>query len=287
MRRDRWKCWTVALCALLVQAAHAEPNKGESKESFTPLVFVQKGVIPLVITSPHGGREAIPDVPKRVGGEGLYRFVASPDENTGELTDLLAEELERLLGRKPYVVRAKFSRRYCDVNREPKDAYESPGAKLQYDYYHKAIADACREVLEKWHAGLFLDIHGQSTYPDKLIRGTNNGRTVTMLTERRGAEAYMGQSSLLGRMAQRGYEVLPSIDTTEKEPERYAGGHTVKTYGSHQTGGIDAIQFEFGRQYRVPMSEAEKSARDLAEAIVEYAHDYLPAALPEAAPAGR
>jgi hypothetical protein len=35
------------------------------------------------------------------------------------------------------------------------------------------------------------------------------------------------------------------------------------------------------------MSEAEKSARDLAEAIVEYAHDYLPAALPEAAPAGR
>jgi N-formylglutamate amidohydrolase len=271
--------WTSFVVALDAQTKTKEPPKA------TSLVFVQQGNIPIVITSPHGGREAILDAPPRKGGDGLYRFVAVPDENSGDLADKLAEELAKRLEHKPFVIRAKFSRKYCDVNREAKDAYESPAAKKQYDAYHAAIEAACRKVLDRWHGGLLLDIHGQSTYPDKLIRGTNNGRTVTRLVERQGAEAYLGKSSLLGLMEKRGYAVLPPIDTMDKEPERYAGGFTVKTYGSHQAAGIDAIQFEFGRDYRVPRSKAEQSGRELADAVVDYVTEYLPAAAPKAAAA--
>ncbi|HWB00898.1 MAG TPA: N-formylglutamate amidohydrolase [Pirellulales bacterium] len=251
------------------------------------LVVVQHGDLPIVISAPHGGREVIPDAPPRTGRDGIYRFVTEADTNTDKLADELAQELERLLGKKPYVVRARFARKYCDVNRKAEDAYESPAAKAVYDAYHAALAEACRDVQRRWHGGLLLDVHGQSTYPDQLIRGTNNGLTTSMLVERRGAEAYIGRGSLLGLMQQAGYDVLPPIDTTEAEPTRYSGGHIVKTYGSHQAGGIDAIQFEFGRKYRVPASEAEKSAKDLAKAIVAFCGDYVPAAVIPAEAVGR
>jgi hypothetical protein len=47
------------------------------------------------------------------------------------------------------------------------------------------------------------------------------------------------------------------------------------------------MQFEFGRKYRVPASEAEKSAVDLAKAIVEFCTDYVPAAINSADALGK
>ncbi|HEX4130926.1 MAG TPA: N-formylglutamate amidohydrolase [Pirellulales bacterium] len=277
----------MALALLFLATGRGRAEGDATPAVANPLVTVQQGDLPIVISAPHGGRDAIPDCPPRKGRDGIYRFVTEADTNTGELADRFAAELERKLGKKPYLVRARFARKYCDVNRKPEDAYESPAAKAVYDAYHAALAAACRDVQRRWHGGLLLDIHGQSTYPDKLIRGTQNGLTISMLTERRGAEAYMGRSSLLGLMEAAGYEVLPKLDTTEREPERYAGGHIVRTYGSHQAGGIDAMQFEFGRQYRVPLTEAEKSADDLAEAVAEFCADYVPAAVSESAAAGK
>ncbi len=275
------KVWLLLAVVAVAQAPATQPapKTSKAKSDVKPLVTIVHGELPIVISSPHGGREAIPDVPERKGRDGIYRFVAENDANSGELADKLVAEIEKRFGKKPYYVRAQFQRRYCDANRDAEDAFESPLAKPHYAAYHTALEEACREIQKKWHGGLLLDIHGQSSYPDNVLRGTQNGLTVTRLVERRGAEALIGESSIFGRLGKAGYNVLPKTDTTDKETERYTGGYTVKTYGSHNAGGIDAVQVEFGRNYRVPMSAAEESATSLAEVVYDYAVEYLPAAI--------
>ncbi|MGG7377516.1 hypothetical protein ACQ7B2_01530, partial [Escherichia coli] len=71
------------------------------------------------------------------------------DENTAELTEKLVAEIERLLDGKPWVVIARFERKYLDVNRAPEQGYESDKAKPYYDAYHGPLAAACKAVKEK------------------------------------------------------------------------------------------------------------------------------------------
>lgn len=241
-------------------------------------IFVQKGDIPIVLSAPHGGRMELDDVPARKGDD-AKRFVAVRDENTAELTEALVAELERLLHSKPYVVIARFERKYIDVNRAPKDAFESETARPYYDLYHRTLEEFCREVQQKWQGGLLIDVHGQAAYPDSLLRGTNNGETVTRLVERYGREALTGPKGLFGAMQQSGYDIVPKLNSDEKEISRYDGGHIVTTYGSDRPGGVDAIQMEFGSHYRVPKAAARKSAHDTAAAIQAYCQSYLKQAI--------
>jgi N-formylglutamate amidohydrolase len=67
---------------------------------------------------------------------------------------------------------------------------------------------------------------------------------------------------------------LPSTSDSRKE-ERYRGGYTVQTYGSHQGRGVDAIQLEIGTKFRA-RANLEQTAMDLAEAIAVFAQEYLP-----------
>src|SRR4051812_30288907 len=91
-------------------------------------VTVQKGTLPIIISAPHGGRKKVPDVPERVG-TGLTNFQTVRDENTAEMTEKFVAELEKLLDGKPWVVIARFERKYLDVNRSAKEGYESDKAK--------------------------------------------------------------------------------------------------------------------------------------------------------------
>jgi N-formylglutamate amidohydrolase len=72
----------------------------------------------------------------------------------------------------------------------------------------------------------------------------------------------------------RGYQVLPSANNSYRE-DRYVGGYTVQTYGSHRETGIDAIQLEIGMRLRA-RPNLERTAADLAEAIAVFAQEYLP-----------
>ena len=67
--------------------------------------------------------------------------------------------------------------------------------KPVYDAYHAALTDYCRDVQQKFHMGLLLDIHGQATAEDTVFRGTQDGKTVTLLRERFGEAARTGQES--------------------------------------------------------------------------------------------
>jgi N-formylglutamate amidohydrolase len=255
----------------LIPGSVAAP-KDSKPEDF---VIVHKGTLPIIVSAPHGGRKKVPDVPERKG-IGIANFATVLDGNTVELTEKFVAELEKRLDGKPWVVMAKFERAYLDVNRPRDEGYESEKAKPYYDAYHVPLEAACKAVKEKFGRGILLDIHGQGEYQESICRGTQNGKTVTLLKERFGWEAITGKKSILGVLQQSGYKILPSCkaDPTTKEIAKFSGAFIVGNYGSHTAYAIDAIQLEFGSYLR----EGEKylkTATDLADAVTIFHNEYL------------
>lgn len=265
-----------ALLALaLVPAASAAPQAPKPKpEDF---LLVQKGTLPIIVSAPHGGRKKVPDVPERLG-KGVAKFHTVTDTNTDLLAEKFAAELERQLDGKVWLVVARFERKYLDVNRPRELSYESEHARPHYDAYHDALTAACKAVKEKHGHGLLLDIHGQGEFKDAVCRGTQNGKTVTLLKERVGWRALTGKRSVLGHLERSGYKVLPGCDADEntKEEPQFNGGHIVGTYGSHTGYAIDAIQLEFGTWLREKEKDRyAKTARDLADAVAIFHDEFL------------
>jgi N-formylglutamate amidohydrolase len=252
------------------------PTLGQDRPQ-TPdqLVTVRKGTLPVILSAPHGGRTPLAGVPVRRGA-GVDKFVTSRDDNTAELAERLAARIEKRLGGKPYLVIARFERKFIDVNRPAAGAYEDPKAKPFYDAYHQALADFTREVQQDWGRGLLIDIHGQGAEADAVFRGTANGQTVKALTDRFGKAAVTGPRSVFGKLAEQGVRVIPANDSDEKEDKRYNGGHTVRTYGSHDGNAVDAIQLELGGKLRAK-ARLDDTAAKIAEAVRVFAAEYLPA----------
>ena len=87
------------------------------------LIMIQKGNCLIILSAPHGGRNPIPEVSNRQGNKNMRDFVIKRDDNTLELTEQLAMKLEKNFGIRPYIVIARFERKYLDVNRRSEDAY--------------------------------------------------------------------------------------------------------------------------------------------------------------------
>src|SRR5690625_1950575 len=242
------------------------------------LIDVQKGNLPIVISAPHGGTSAIPDGEERTEG------VTVRDMNTDRLAKLLAERLAERLEGKPYYVIAEFSRRFVDANRGPDfnedQAYAGPVAQKQYEAYHGAIREAVDESREKVGMGLLIDLHGQSRLPDRVIRGTVNGLTVTSMLDNHGLEALIGPESLFGKLEAQGLAVEPPVTDAPNSPKdevHFIGGYIVRAYGSHNADGIDSIQVEVGRDFR-HANVLEDTAEKIADSIAVYTEKYLLAA---------
>jgi N-formylglutamate amidohydrolase len=260
---------------VLVSATRAQDAK---QASAGEPVATQEGVLPIILSAPHGGLAAIPGVPPRKG-EGIPKgpkgFFTGRDTGTEQLTYALAAAVEAKLGKKPYFVVAKFHRKFLDPNRPAALAYEDARARPMYDHYHQTLARYCRDVQKAYGRGLLLDVHGQGAAPDTIFRGTKNGQTVTLLVQRYGIKAQNGPQSFFGLLAAQGFKVHPLDDG--KEQAGFTGGYIVQTYGSHQGYGIDAIQLEFGGTYRAKERIKDTAAR-VADVIAAYRKLYLPQA---------
>jgi hypothetical protein len=92
--------------------------------------------------------------------------------------------------------------------------------------------------------------------------------------------ALTGEQSILGYLAAKGVKVSPNNTPPGTPPETkgFGGGWIVRSYGSHNTNGVDAIQLEFGGAFRTDAAKREETARWLAEAIKAYTEKYLPPA---------
>jgi N-formylglutamate amidohydrolase len=263
-----------SLCALFVGtlASPLPRVAADDRKEAAALVAVESGTLAVLITAPHGGHEAIPDVAPRRTGKTLA------DEHTGELALSVAKRLEADLGRRPYLVRALFHRKYADANREESEGCESDAARPPYRAYHAAIRSAVDELRRRFPGkALLLDIHGQVHEPDAILRGTRDGKTVRVLLERAGGTAVAGPDSVFGHLAAAGYTVSPSSAPPDpREDRNFDGGFTVATYGSQNRDGIDAIQVEVGANLRKDPERREKLARDLAAALEAFLRAYGP-----------
>ncbi len=223
-------------------------------------ILVATGDLPIVLSAPHGGEVVIPGIPERAFGENDL------DVNTLQLAIFIQAELASLTGgKKAHLVAARVSRSYVDLNRASSRAYESEVVAPIYKAYHDALFAAVKEA--KALAGpntLFIDIHGQSADVTKVFRGTQDGQTgdLSMLcrTNAPGLIATMGLNKLI---------VEPST-THGYEASAFLGGFIVRTYGLHGVGGINAIQLEFGRDYRENSEAITKTVRAVATALVAY-----------------
>jgi N-formylglutamate amidohydrolase/glutamine amidotransferase PdxT len=264
---------TAIICLLLCGSVNAESISIKPETKPHPLVTSIAGGLPLILSAPHGGRDAVPEVPVRLGN-GVKLFKPQSDSETDKLTEELADAIAKLTGKRPYVVIARFHRKFLDVNRPPELAYESDLAKPVYDAYHRSLAAARQEIIDRWGGGILLDIHGQAAALNSIYRGTQNGKTTTHLVARFGQDSLTGERSLFGRLAGQGFNVIPPINSQNPE-DLYSGGHTVSTCGSASGGNFDAIQLELGTHLR-SVEQRPKTVEKMAHAITAFAKDFLP-----------
>ena len=180
------------LAAAFAPASPVAPDQARPED----FVLIQKGSLPIIVSAPHGGRKKVPDVPERVG-KGVTGFQTILDTNTAELAEKFAAELEKLLDGKPWVVVARFERKYLDANRPPEQGYESDKAKPYYDLYHTSLEAACKAVKTRFGRGLLLDIHGQGTSGTRSAAGRGTARP-TLLKDRDGWGALTGKQRAAG-----------------------------------------------------------------------------------------
>jgi N-formylglutamate amidohydrolase len=265
--------------AVLAAGALAEvplaPAPRAIENPVSDLVTTQEGALPVILSAPHGGTKDVPGVAPRKG-EGLPTggsgFFTGRDTNTEELAHAVSAAIEKKMGKKPYLVVAKFHRKYIDANRPPEIAYEEAKAKPTYDVYRQALAAYCRDVKKAYGRGLLLDIHGQGAMKGAVIRGTKDGKTVSLLIQRYGEKAHTGPNSFFGLLSASGCKVFPE-NLADKEYATLNGGNIVQTYGSGDYG-IDAIQLEFGGDFR-EKAKLNDTADRVATTVEKFAKLYL------------
>ena len=92
------------------------------------------GELPVVLSAPHGGGLAPPEVPNRQGGTQVT------DKNTLDLTLKVRDALVELTGFGPHVILAHLERAKMDPNREIQEAAEgNPFAERAWTEYHDFI----------------------------------------------------------------------------------------------------------------------------------------------------
>lgn len=260
------------------RAALAELQASPSAAPFSPLAYltIQPGAAPIIVSAPHGGALDLPGAPLRQG-VGLERkpgaFVIARDTGTEELAPLVRAAVARRLGAEPTLVASRVHRKYLDPNRPLEQGAEHPRSRAVHEAYHAALAEACNQAREKHGGGLLLDLHGQGSRRDTVFRGTANGATVKLLRQRFGEPAHHGPGSLFGSLQARGWTVHPNPLSGPEQPG-FTGGHIVRTYGGDGAFGFDAIQLEFGGDYRAAVNR-QRVANELADAVADYAAAYL------------
>ena len=258
---------TAGLDSVIPAAVHWAAAK--AVEESDPVIF-QIGDLPVVISAPHGGTMKLPGVEPRTGAglvSGPAGFRVLRDGGTEELAMEVVRQLAVRMNGKPSFVISRVHRRYVDFNRPANIAVETPEAQVVYDQYHQTLSEAVRTIRARHGFGLLIDIHGQGTSALTVYRGTSNGLTVSGMKSLAGEESFRGPNSLCGLLKQQGWTMHPD-PLDGKEQSGFTGGYIVRTYGSHHPDGIDAIQLEFGADYR-KSAVRERFAKQLADSIAE------------------
>jgi N-formylglutamate amidohydrolase len=245
------------------------------------LVSSHRGTLPVLITCPHGGNAIPGGVPTDRTGQGLPAncdFESSRDLFTRELTRGIAQRVLELFGEAPYVVIADFDRKRIDANRRRECAFELAAAAPFYDEYHATLRTFVDEIrADNGGLGLLFDIHGTAGIagdPADVFLGTADGQTVARLLQA-DPHALLRRRSLRGFLQAAGLVVSPS--QASPEVPKLSGGFSVRTYGSSNADGLDAMQLEITTPHRTEPDKRQALIDVLAHAFGNLAARYADA----------
>lgn len=266
--------------------------------SASGFVEVWPGTLPVVLSAPHGGTNKPPDVPDRTYG------TMNLDSFTRPLAYAMREAFIKKCGAAPTLVVCLMSRTKVDCNRDIVEGAQSNRVAEQvWREFNDAIIAAEKSVLSNHPHGLYFDIHAhgheaphvelgygltaaQLRLPDEKLNAPELERrsTVRLLSEKSPvtfAELMRGASGLGALLEARGIAAKPSSQRVAKEGEKYfSGGYNVRTHGSSDGAGLDAIQLETPGAVRSTREAREKFAAALADATVEYLAKHYAMKLP-------
>lgn len=289
------------------------------------LIFIQKGNMPILLSVPHGAssrestmkwqnKHLAPRVPlpKSSNNEesNFQQRLQRVDSDT--FTVELAMEISKQISTfdrtlTPYIVMARFSRKFIDVNRRmnmtmdccpnlwPKctavaDVYYGKSkskeadiiarTRTMYKHYHYRIRDVFNEMVRSGvvtDGMLFLDIHAQRAKDLDEEWTANKFKTAVIAGTQDGrglprTQSYTQQDGillLLSRLLRKKrFSLYPPNDSVPDHP-RYNGGHLVAIAGNANTHDIvDAVQLEFGSELRMSKAKRLSVAKQIALSIL-------------------
>jgi hypothetical protein len=253
--------------------------------SETHLVKRHRGTMPIILTCPHDGTEQPAHVSERTEAgnpAACGSFKTGRDLDAADIAERVAQKILETTGLSPYVVIARFHRKFIDGNRERDCAFQDAAAGPFYDEYHDRIRGYVRQILaENDGRGFLFDIHGTGVIasdPADLYLGTANGATLSLgfprerLFERHGLHGLLAavrRTDLLGGPFR--YTVSPA-DASTTETGVVNGGFTVR----NQSEQLNGIQIEVARPIREDGTKRGFLVEDLAFAIPNFVRRYAP-----------
>jgi N-formylglutamate amidohydrolase len=284
---------SLLLCMLLAcTAPAADIVPGKSVFGAHNYIEYIPGDLPLVVCSPHGGRETPESIPDRTQG------VVQPDANTQELARTFAGVVHARTGHHMHLIISNLHRKELDPNREIVEAAQGNViAEQAWNEYHGFIAQACAATVKQYGVAFFIDLHGQS-HPDVRIElgyqhsakdlaasdAQLNGpayltkssiQLIAMQSKEPYSQLVRGPASLGALLEKKGYFAAPSPRMPSPQEPFFTGGYTVRRYcvaKDHVTG----LQIE---TYKPKLRDTKESRQKFAEALVDVLEEYLPARL--------
>ena len=271
------------ICGLLSADAEDQPTLSPSG-----FVEIWPGTLPIVLSAPHGGSEKPANIPDRTYGK------TNLDGFTRPLSYAVRQAFLKKYGEAPPLVVCLISRKKVDCNRELLEAAQgNPTAEQIWHEFQDAIKAAEAAVLSHHKHGLYFDIHAQGNpgsrvelgyamtaeelgWPDAKLNAPEVARrsTVRLLDEASPttfAELMRGPLSFGALLEQRGIPATPSPQRPLKAGILFFnGGYNVRTHGSSDGKGLDAIQLETPMTVRRTAEDRERFARAVVDASGEY-----------------
>lgn len=243
--------------------------------------------MPVILTCPHDGSEAPPGVGERTAAAtpSNCNFKTGRDTETGRITESVAQKILDITGLSPYVVIARFHRKYIDANRAANCAFTDSDALQFYNQYHDRINGYISQILaQNQGRGFLFDIHGINEIaadPADIYLGTVNGSTLRPEFDRKYLFMQHGLHGLLAWARHRTgiggigpafeYRISPANESATETAE-VNGGFTVRNYGTK----LNSIQLELANTIR---DNGEKQAfiiEDLAYSIINFSRRHAP-----------
>ena len=192
LRRTARAALVAAVVSVVACAGKAPTGPhGTDVVRFGPSGYVEhdRGLLPIVLSIPHGPSIAPVTIPDRSG-------ITVTDRNTIELGRAIAQAFFKRTGRTPHLVISLLRRTKLDPNRDEADGAQGNAvAALAWNEYHGFIRSALDEVTERHKTGLYIDLHGHGHAKQRLELGYLLSASTLSLTDPQ-LDGLASQSSL-------------------------------------------------------------------------------------------